>query len=342
MKLYSLLIVLPRELSFRKASNRRLIRKLFQLTLILVLGISCNTTIRNSGIVSPVIDTLQGVSLLGKKLIAESLNPETDSARISAYIQAEKNCLENPGDAMALIWKGRRMAYLGDYKKAIDIFTEGIDKFPDDARMYRHRGHRYISLRQFDKAISDLEKAVELIDGTEDMTEPDGIANARNQPVSTTHRNIWYHLGLAYYLVDDMENALRGFKECLAISDNPDMKVASSHWVYMILRRLGREDEASAILEPVSADMDVYENMSYHSLLLFYKGELSESDLIGETGEISTAGNAVLYGLGNWYYYNGDAEKAEEIFNFLVDKGIWAAFGTIAAEADLARMKSSH
>lgn len=314
-------------------------RKLLPIIFLFVFFISCNTKSSNSDTISPVIDTLQGISLLGNKLIAKSLNPKLDSARISAYIQAERNYLENPGDAMALIWKGRRMAYLGDYKKAIEIFSEGIEKFPDDARMYRHRGHRYISLRLFDKAISDLEKAVDLIAGTEDMTEPDGIANSRNQPVSTTHRNIWYHLGLAYYLVDDMENALRGFKECLAISDNPDMKVASSHWVYMILRRLGRDDEASAILEPITADMDVYENMSYHSLLLFYKGEISESDLIGETGEISTAGNAITYGLGNWYYYNGDIEKAKDIFRGLVNDGIWAAFGTIAAEADLARIQ---
>ena len=88
------------------------------------------------------------------------------------------------------------MAYLGDYKKAIKIFSEGIEKFPEDARMYRHRGHRYISLRKLDLAIADLEKAAELIDGKEDRVEPDGIPNARGIPVSTTNRNIWYHLWL--------------------------------------------------------------------------------------------------------------------------------------------------
>ena len=85
--------------------------------------------------------------------------------------------------------------------------------------------------------------------------------------------------------------------------------------------------------------MDVFENMSYHNLLLFYKGVISEAELIGEAGEMSTANNAIVYGLGNWYYYNEDIEKAKEIFTSLVDKGIWAAFGTIAAEAKLFRMQ---
>lgn len=30
--------------------------------------------------------------------------------------------------------------------------------------------------------------------------EPDGIPNALNPPLTLPHRNIWYHLGLAYYL----------------------------------------------------------------------------------------------------------------------------------------------
>ena len=63
--------------------------------------------------------------------------------------------------------------------------------------MYRHRGHRYVSIREFDRAIADLEYAATLIEGTEDEIEPDGMPNAMNIPVSSLHSNIWYHLGLA-------------------------------------------------------------------------------------------------------------------------------------------------
>lgn len=306
--------------------------------LILSLSIlsACSSVEKSSRI---IIDAFQGMSLLGDSLLSQQPDPLNDSLRIADYLAAEKEYSVKHDNPDALIWKGRRMAYLGDYKKAIQIFSGGIEKFPEDPRIYRHRGHRYISIRQFDKAIIDLEKAAELIAGTEDQIEPDGIPNSRNTPVSTTHNNIWYHLGLSYYLNNDMANALRGFETCRNISDNPDMYVASSNWVYMILRRMGKEEEAKQILESITADMDVFENMAYQKLLLFYKGELLEKDLIGNSGELSTSNNAIVYGLGNWYYYNGEHEKATEIFKSLIDNGIWAAFGTVAAEADMARME---
>ncbi len=74
----------------------------------------------------------------------------------------------NPNDPDAIIWLGRRLAYPGRFREAIDVFSEGIKKFPRDARFYRHRGHRYITLRRFDLAIKDLEKAASLIKGKAD------------------------------------------------------------------------------------------------------------------------------------------------------------------------------
>ncbi len=43
------------------------------------------------------------------------------------------------------------------------------------------------------------------------------------------------------------------------------------------------------------------------------------------------------YGVGNWYLVNGDVAAATEIFERIVAGTSWAAFGYIAAEAELAR-----
>jgi hypothetical protein len=43
------------------------------------------------------------------------------------------------------------------------------------------------------------------------------------------------------------------------------------------------------------------------------------------------------YGVGNWYYYNGDTAKAREIFQKVVDGKHFSSFGFIASEAELAR-----
>ena len=132
----------------------------------------------------------QGISLLGNPLYAG----KPSEGQLAKYREARGEYLKNPDVAENIIWLGRRIAYMGEYKKAIEIFTEGIKKFPDDPRFYRHRGHRYISIRKFDEAISDFTRAVELTRGKKDQIEPDGMPNARNIPVSTLQGNIWYHL----------------------------------------------------------------------------------------------------------------------------------------------------
>lgn len=90
--------------------------------------------------------------------------------------EAETAFQKDSSNADAIIWLGRRKAYPGNYKEAIDIFSRGIALHPKDARLYRHRGHRYITLRCFDKAITDFKKAAQLIKGQPDEVEPDGFA----------------------------------------------------------------------------------------------------------------------------------------------------------------------
>jgi len=105
----------------------------------------------------------------------------------------------------------------------------------------------------------------------------------------------------------------------------------------MTLRLLGREDEAKEALEPIHAKMDIIENMAYHRLCLLYKGEISIEDLTDP--EFSNIMNdAVAYGIGNWFYYNGEKEKVKEVFEKILQGQGWASFGYIAAEADFARL----
>lgn len=266
-----------------------------------------------------------------------SLPAEVKADREAKLAEARAAVERSPEDADALIWLGRRTAYLGRYREAIEIFSRGIEKHPDDARFYRHRGHRYITVRDLDRAIADLETAARLIKGQPDQIEPDGLPNARNIPTSTLQSNIWYHLGLARYLKGDFEGALAAYREDLKVSANPDMLSATTHWLYMTLRRLGRDEEARQVLEPIHAGMDIIENQAYHRLLLMYKGELSPEELrSGASGDLDPP--TLGYGLGNWHLYNGRRDEAVRTFREVLAGGNWAAFGYIAAEADLKRL----
>ena len=261
-----------------------------------------------------------------------------------ARLEMEKNIKEaqarydaNPKNADAIIWLGRRLAYLGRFKEAIDTYTKGIALHPSDARFYRHRGHRHITLRQFDLAIRDLKKASQLIKGKPDEIEPDGQPNERNIPTSTLQFNIWYHLGLAYYLSAQNDKALSAYRECLKVSGTPDRLVSTTHWLYMTLRRLNRNAEAAKALEPIVEGMDIIENTSYYRLTLMYKGILSEEQLMSETQGDSPASHSVLYGAGNWHLYNGRLDQGLEVFRRILTSNQKTSFGFIAAEADLKR-----
>src|SRR5687768_13725272 len=244
-----------------------------------------------------------------------------------------------PNDPDAIIWLGRRLAYPGQFKEAIDVFSEGIRKFPNDARFYRHRGHRYITLRRIDLAIKDFMRAASLIKGKPDELEPDGIPNAKNIPTSTLQSNIWYHLGLAYYLKGDFKNALRAYEEAQKVSTNTDMQVATSYWHYMTLRRHKKKNEAEKILEPFARNVMLIENDDYLKLIRMNRGEMKSEALLSEwSGKAGTLSSASLgYGIGNYFLYNGDREKAMTIFRKIVAGNQWASFGYIAAEAELKR-----
>lgn len=244
---------------------------------------------------------------------------------------------KNPNDADALIWLGRRLGYLGHYREAIDAFTEGAKKHPKDARMLRHRGHRWITLRDFDRAIRDLDGAAALVRGKADQIEPDGLPNARNIPTSTLQSNIWYHLGLAHFLKGDFEAALRAYRACMAVSKNPDGLVSTSHWLYMTLRRLGHPAEAEKVLEAIGTDLDVIENGSYHRLLLMARGEIAPDELLRDD-PATVDGATQHFGVANWTICNGEPERARPLLEKIIAGGQWSAFAFIAAEAELKRM----
>ncbi|QQS45427.1 MAG: tetratricopeptide repeat protein [Acidobacteriota bacterium] len=261
------------------------------------------------------------VSPLGTRFHAQ---PEDKAATGLARQKLEAD----PRNIDLVIALGRTQATTWHYNDAIETYTRGIKIAPNDARLYRHRGHRYISIRQFAKAVRDLEKAAKL-DGQD--------------------FDIWYHLGLAHYLRGDFPKAVEAYKRCYAVAEaarekspadaegRDDSLIAISDWLYMTYRRMKDEAGAAKVLERITPGMKVKENTSYYDRLLMYKGLKSEADLVNVEKatdlEIATLG----YGVGNWHLYNGDREKAETIFRKIVSGKYWPAFGFIAAEAELSR-----
>lgn len=300
---------------------------------------ACSTTPPAS--TTTLIAPAEAISLLGDTLKQPPLEVAARSRMESQLAQARSDAAARPNDPDALIWVGRRIAYLGRYREAIAVFTDGIRRFPDDPRMYRHRGHRYLSVRELDKSIADFDRAAALMAGTPDEVEPDGQPNARGIPIGSLQSNVWYHLALAHYLKGDWNAAASAARSGIRVSDNPDRLVSQTHWLYMALRRAGRPDEAAASLAPIRDDFDIIENESYYRLVKAYRSGIPRAivDSIMATGATNPSDASFAYGVANWVLYNGDTRRAVRAFEQLRSGGSWASFGYIAAEADLARLR---
>jgi tetratricopeptide (TPR) repeat protein len=249
--------------------------------------------------------------------------------------QAKAN-LEKDSSADNLIWLGRREAYLGNYETAIDIYSKGTIKYPKDARFYRHRGHRYISSRCFDLALKDLKRAVGLSRYEDNELEPDGLPNALGIPTSTLQGNIYYHLGLTYYIQKNYHKARYAYEKCLKLAENPDSYVAAANWLYVIYLHLGQDRRAGKLLITIKDDMKLIENHSYHTLLKLHQGKINPVHLEEEIMNGESLSNTTLaFGLGNYYFINGDKVKAQELFKNITKGNQWSAFGYIVAESRL-------
>lgn len=330
--------------TFSQSGGLRLVPRRSFLPLLLAAAACANQEASEIADIEPVSESarVEATSLTGHPLERLAL-PEETAADFEQKLAAARLDLERtPDSAEAMIWVGRRTAYLGRYGEAIEVFTEGIERFPEDARFLRHRGHRYLSTRQLDAAVADFTHAYELVQGTPDEIEPDGMPNDQGIPTSTLHSNIRYHLGLAHYLRGEFDRALPFYEEDVAKASNPDMRIASTYWLYLTLRRLEANQRAEEVLATVSPELAIIENHDYHRLLLFFRGHLSEEDLVGTGDDVLALHNATIgFGVATFDLVNGREAAAQQRYLEIVAEKQWAAFGYLAAEAELARIGGS-
>lgn len=290
---------------------------------------------------SPSVDAPAGpeaISLLGVPLHAIR-----DTAGLIARADAE--LAEDPNSVTQIINAGIARAAARRFNSAIEMFTRGIEKFPNEARLYRFRGHRYLSLRRFDDAVRDLERAASL---------------------DSTNYDIAYHLALAYYLTQRYPEAVAAIEKCMGFADNPkwqaveearinpiwyrscmslktdeDGRVAMLDWQYRALRRAGKHADARRLAWAIREGWTVRGNAPYYRALLYYRGvrdETSTLDSLSAAGELAFVTGA--YGVAHWHLVEGDTTRARALFERIVGGDQWPAFGFIAAEVELARMRA--
>jgi tetratricopeptide (TPR) repeat protein len=304
---------------------------------VLIIALAATAAIGSAGC-APRVEG-EGLSLLGRTLRPLEAGKNSGAERNLAEAKAAADAA--PGDLEKQIWLGRRYGYLWRMRDAIAVFTQAAKDHPTDPRPLRHRGHRYISVREFSKAVADLDRGVRLLANTPDQIEPDGVPNLRNFPLTTTGFNIHYHLALAHYLLADYEAALAGWRSTARFErGQADNRVAVAYWTYLTLRKLNRESEAKAEIATVLSGMDIIENHAYHRLGLYFKGELTREQTLRPGDEDSPDFAALGYGIGTRDMLDGKPDDARALFERVIATDNWPAFGYIAAEVELARERN--
>lgn len=173
----------------------------------------------------------------------------------------------NPNDYGALLNRGATYSLMKDYYKGLADFTAVIAAKPG-VMAYNNRCSAYVKLKEYDKAISDCDKALE--------QEPELVMALNNRASAYAGQGnfsaaradrqkaaelepedpeAWYELGVAYYYEYKAEEALRSFRRSLAVA--PDF--LHGHYGlclgYMLSRQYQKVmDTADYILESRPSD----------------------------------------------------------------------------------------
>jgi tetratricopeptide (TPR) repeat protein len=250
-------------------------------------------------------------------------------------LKAMEEYRRNPEDEPLLINYARTLAWYGRTRDALDLYSEGLRLHPTSYRLLRHRGHRYLSNRLFEKAVDDLGRSADLLEGQwASVSQPDEAAGHDASPRAYL-RAIWYHLGVALYMARDLPEAERALKRSMEVAADDDQRCASAYWLVNTLIRLNRAEEIPDVLEFVSADMEIDANLSYSELVMLHAGLRN----LEETLDINDATHprfATLgYGVSNWLRLQGREEDARALLQRILTTDAVMNFGFIAAEVQL-------
>jgi tetratricopeptide (TPR) repeat protein len=241
--------------------------------------------------------------------------PHTDAIKAARAAVAA-----DPNNIARLIDLGVAESGARQFREAIATFTRGLKIEPDNALLLRWRGHRYLSVREFDRALADLTRGVKL---------------------DPTIYGIWYHLGVVQFVRGDFSAAAASFAKAQPIAPESGELQGSTDWLWMSLSRAGRGAEAKAMLDrrpDTKPEFKPVEN-AYTRRLKLYRGEIGPEAVVTASDTEDIQVGTLAYGLGNWYLVRGEKAEARRWFERSIQSGGWPAFGFIASEAELRRLR---
>lgn len=237
-------------------------------------------------------------------------------ADTGAIARAEQTLAADPRNVDLIIRLAVAQSGARQFREAIETLTRGLTIAPENPLLYRWRGHRYLSVRELDRAMADL---------------------TRGYALDSTNYGILYHLGIVRFAKEDFNGAADAFARAQPRAPDAGELAGATDWLWMALSRAGRAAEAKAMLDRRPDSLRA--TNAYAQRLRLYRGEIGPEAVFtpADTADVQVA--TLSFGLGNWYMVKGDTARAREAFARSVASGGWPGFGFILSEIELRRLR---
>lgn len=249
----------------------------------------------------------------------EQLLPVKSTIEYSQKVKDIEDAISKIPDPTPDLWMQRAHALAEQrmLREAIGSLSKAIAIDPFCGILYRWRAHRYLNCGEIEEACADFTVASRLI---------------------PENWSVWYHLALTYVFQEEFELAEYYYSKCWELPATTARRVALTNWTWITYKNLGKDTEAAKLLENINSNVNAGGNVGYLRLCLFYKGELTEEDVLKcdkeNEEERSLSMMTQGFGLANYYKIIGNMKKYEETLDFILDLGKedgWNCFGYVGA-----------
>ena len=260
-----------------------------------------------------LVGPVQGQTVQYRSSAGIEYRAQRDTGTIA---RAEAALAADPRNVDRFIQLGVAQSGVRQFREAIETFSRGLAIAPENPMLHRWRGHRYLSVREFDRALADL---------------------TRGNTLDASNYGILYHLGIVRFARGDFNGAADAFIRAQPLAPDAGELAGATDWLWMSLARAGRTAEAKAMLDRRPDSLPTAN--AYAQRLKLYRGQTAPGNVISaaDTADVQLA--TLSFGVGNWYLVQGDTSKARAWFERSLASGGWPGFGFILSEVELRRLR---
>lgn len=220
---------------------------------------------------------------------------------------------KNPKEVDAWIDYGRELIRQNLYREAIDIYNQGLLKFPLNPYLLTLAGRAYLNIRRYEEAVANF------------------VLSKRIKPDLF---DTYYHLGVAYYLLEDNELSLKTFDKTMKLADCDEDYTGSAYWYLLTLMRMDKKEEVYKFAGHIEPGLKLTLGYAFYNVLLIVNGNKEIDDVLKIEDNMTNAHLIYYYGIACYQYFLGNESEGDRLILRILEEKEgkrWAGFAYLGA-----------